>query len=315
MSVPAGVDPLPYYRMDRSNRNTVHTLALCKLYAQYGFTDGECSEDDWTAKMFTDDELASNSLRYARNEVQHTILGVATTKCNEFKRVLTARSRGQLLGAETLSLLFSAGAAFADTQQLTKGLAAAAGAFTGFSNLMQDGYTDELENALSGIEIARTRVFNQIRNAQEENLLDYPLSRAVNDAMRYHSVCNLDEGISEVSKAISEELAEQTPQDAEEPMAPTQPTDFMADEGNSEVTLTATTTGAVTKWQYRQREGGDSGTYGEWIDIDDSDSPTLNFTHSGLTNDTTYYYQVRAVNGQYPGAESDERSATPSTTP
>ena len=314
MSVPAGVDPLPYYRMDRSTRNTVHTLALCKLYAQYGFTDGECSDDEWTAKMFTDEELASDALRSARNEVQHTILGVATTKCNEFKRLLTARARGQLLGAETLALLFSAGAAFADTEQLTKGLAAAAGAFTGFSNLMENGYTDDLETTVSGIEIARTRIFYQILGAQEDNLLDYPLSRAVNDAMRYHAVCNLEEGISEVSRALSEELAEIPPQEAEQETAPTEPADFMARGGDTQVTLRATTTGTVTKWQYRQREG-DSGTYAEWTDIDNSASPTLDFAHTGLTNETTYYYQVRAMNGEDAGAESDERSATPSTPP
>ena len=72
---------------------------------------------------------------------------------------------------------------------------------------MEDGYANQLETALLGIEIARTRIFLKILAEQKNNLLDYPLGRAVNDALRYHSVCNLTEGISEASRALSEELA------------------------------------------------------------------------------------------------------------
>ena len=207
VSIPSGVDSLPYYRTEKSD-GAIQTLALCELYERYGFVEGSCSEKGWKAKEFAADKLGSKELTSRRNEVQHTILGLATTKCNRFKQSLAGRARGQLLGSESLALLLSAGAAFAGSERLTKGLAAGAGAMAGFSGLVDDRYTSELETALLGIEIARTRIFFNILAEQESSLLDYSLSRAVNDAMRYHSVCNLTEGISEASRALSEELAE-----------------------------------------------------------------------------------------------------------
>lgn len=193
----------------------MRTAALCELYSQYGFVEGDCN-GNWKAKEFDDSRLGSDLLRSRRNEVQHATLGLATTECNEFKQSATGRAGGQLLGLETLALLLSAGAAFAGSEKLTKGLAAGAGAVAGFSGLMEDGYTSELETALLGIEIARTRIFFNILGEQKSSLLDYPLSRAVNDAMRYHSACNLTEGISEAARALSEELQE-VPGSDEEP--------------------------------------------------------------------------------------------------
>ena len=208
ISVPSGVDSLPYFKIDRSTGDEVSTVALCRLYSRYGFVSGSCGDNEWVAKKLAEDELASDERRSARNEVQHAILGLATSRCNEFKQSLAARARGQSLGSDSLALLLSAGAAFAGGEKLTKGLAAGAGAATGFSRLMEDGYANQLETALLGIEIARTRIFLKILAEQKNNLLDYPLGRAVNDALRYHSVCNLTEGISEASRALSEELAE-----------------------------------------------------------------------------------------------------------
>ena len=65
---------------------------------------------------------------------------------------------------------------------------------------------NDLENAQLGIELARTRIFRNILNGQGSSLINYPLSRAVNDAMRYHGVCNRSDGASESSRALSNEI-------------------------------------------------------------------------------------------------------------
>ena len=69
---------------------------------------------------------------------------------------------------------------------------------------------------------------------------------------------------------------------------------------------------AITKHQYRQQEG--SGTFGGWTDITDSAPGGVNessYTVTGLTDGTAYTFQVRAVNGQGDGVESEEASVTP----
>ena len=65
-------------------------------------------------------------------------------------------------------------------------------------------------------------------------------------------------------------------------------------------------------FQYRQKAGGD---YGRWIDVRNSDASTDEHVVAGLTNGTTYTFQVRAVNSSGGGLASNELSAVPSTTP
>ena len=99
----------------------------------------------------------------------------------------------------------------------------------------------------------------------------------------------------------SEEFAPVTP--SATPPAPAQPT---ATGSPGRVTLTWSSTGPggspITKWQYQQKEG--SGSYGPWLDIPDSGPATTSYTVTGLTNDTTYQFRVRAVNALGPGAAS-----------
>ena len=259
-SVPMGVDPLPYYVIDKKQQKVV-TNQLCELYATYGFVDchEECS-GSWKLKEIkngsldrtpetegevglevettielkrgskrmaevemrvrsvesTEDEdgaIASQRTSYTefdvirkRNELQHSILGIATNQCNEYKKALAARSTSGVVNASVAALLLSAGTALFGGESTPQALAASAGAFVGISALIEDKYEGDLTAALTGIEIARTRIFRQILRSQRKNLVDYPVSRAVNDAIRYHSVCNLVEGVAEVSKSLKTAL-------------------------------------------------------------------------------------------------------------
>lgn len=208
LSIPSGVDPLPYFKLDKSSGHQVQSTELCRLYKRFKFVQEDCESADWKVIDLTEKNLKSKTRRHARNELQHTILALATTKCDAYKQILDSRARKKTQGSESLALLLSAGAAFAGSEQLTKALAASAGAANAFGELFEDEYTSQLEDARQGIEIARTRIFRQILEEQEESLKDYPLARAVNDALRYHSVCNMTEGIAEISRALSEELNE-----------------------------------------------------------------------------------------------------------
>ena len=40
------------------------------------------------------------------------------------------------------------------------------------------------------------------RQSARENLIDYPVGRAINDALRYHGVCTLADGLSEAGGAV-----------------------------------------------------------------------------------------------------------------
>ena len=68
----------------------------------------------------------------------------------------------------------------------------------------------------------------------------------------------------------------------------------------------------LSGFQYRQKADGG---YGRWIDVRNSNASTARHVVAGLTNGTTYTFQVRAVNSSGGGDASGERSAVPSTTP
>ena len=91
------------------------------------------------------------------------------------------------------------------------------------------------------------------------------------------------------------------------------PTGFDATAGIGEVALSWTdpADGAITGYQYQQKEG--SGSFGGWMDIPDSASDGANassYTVTGLTPGTAYTFKLRAVYDLGEGAESGEASAT-----
>ena len=95
--------------------------------------------------------------------------------------------------------------------------------------------------------------------------------------------------------------------------APAAPTTFAATPSDAEVTLgwdVPTETG-ITGHEYRRKTDG---AYGAWTAIPDSAPGGANedsFTVTGLTNDTIYTFQLRAVNSVGGGASSTEIAATP----
>ena len=87
---------------------------------------------------------------------------------------------------------------------------------------------------------------------------------------------------------------------------------FTVTAGNASVTLAATTNdggASISRWEYRQKAG--SANYGSWQRVSGT---TLSTTVTGLTNGTTYRYQVRAVNSYGNGPSSSEKSARPAAT-
>ena len=100
---------------------------------------------------------------------------------------------------------------------------------------------------------------------------------------------------------------------------PDPPTGLTASRGDESVRLTWVPPSwnggsPILRFQYHQKEG--SCAYGNWTDIPNSAPGGANATgytvSTGLSNGTTYTFQVRAVNNVDGGGPSNEASATPS---
>ena len=95
---------------------------------------------------------------------------------------------------------------------------------------------------------------------------------------------------------------------------PSAPRNVGAAPGDQQVTLTwqapETTHGqGITKYQYHLKTDTDTG-FGTVTDVPSSTAETTEHTVTGLTNGTTYLFQVRAVNDLHEGAWSDTAQTT-----
>jgi len=99
--------------------------------------------------------------------------------------------------------------------------------------------------------------------------------------------------------------------------APPAPT-LVATAGDAQVELSWTSGGdggsAITEHEYRQKT---TGGFGSWQDIPNSAADEANEASytvtTGVTNGTTYTFEVRAVNAEGNGAASNQASATPAS--
>ena len=98
---------------------------------------------------------------------------------------------------------------------------------------------------------------------------------------------------------------------------PDKPSSYTVTAGDARVMLAAEVSSdggaAIIHWQYRYKTTT-GGSYGSWTNIASSAAKSISGTQvTGLTNGTSYTFQVRAVNGIGESPESDEVPATPFT--
>ena len=85
---------------------------------------------------------------------------------------------------------------------------------------------------------------------------------------------------------------------------PSAPQNLTANAGNARATLEwdhPTSYDEIATTNYQYRHDGGSGTWTSWTGIPGGDAQTTSYTVTGLTNDTTYTFEVRAVNDNHNG--------------
>ena len=123
-----------------------------------------------------------------------------------------------------------------------------------------------------------------------------------------HTVTGLTNGITYTFqiRAMRGNVASVESESVTAALTPAKPTNFKATEGDGQVTLTWDDPGDGTITGYQVKQGT-----GAWAAITGSRPTTVEHTVEGLTNGTEYTFQIRAMQGNAEGAESDAVTATP----
>ncbi len=125
----------------------------------------------------------------------------------------------------------------------------------------------------------------------------------------------------ELAKAISDYLFEGKASKKEvsaviarhqESVPPSAPADLTATDGNARITLSWNDpdNSTITQYEYRLKPGANA--WGSWTIIPGSGSATVTYVITGLTNDTAYTAEVRAVNVRGIGESAQAGPVTPS---
>ena len=169
-------------------------------------------------------------------------------------------------------------------------------------------WDDPDDSSISGYEYQQTEgggeygAWTEISGSDAATVM-YTVSGLTNDtayAFRVRAVNSAGAGPASDSASATPALA-----------TPAQPTGVTATGGDAHATLSwdDPDNSSMSGYEYQQAEGG--GEYGAWTEISGSDAATTMYTVSGLSNDTSYAFRVRAVNIAGAGPASDDASATP----
>ncbi|WP_337880093.1 hypothetical protein [Rheinheimera sp.] len=192
------------------------TIDINTLLSDYGFSD---------IPQLANTDLGSDKLKYQRNELQDRVIAASNQKCGMYLRVLTSSKAQTQLGWGGLATLLSGAAAVVTPATTAKALAAGSTVSNGILSQYNEAYFNNLAiNVISsGITSQREGILQQINSKRQQSLVEYPVNRAIADAVQYHAVCNIISGL-ETAAVATRNMNSQPPAPAVDQDGQPQPT-------------------------------------------------------------------------------------------
>ena len=149
------------------------------------------------------------SFKYRRNDLQDRLIAASNQRCATYLRVLTASKSQTQMGWSGLATLLSGAAAVTTPAAAAKVLAAGSTVSNGLLSQFNEAYFSNLTVQVisSGIAKQREAALVNIQSQRNASLVDYPVNRAVADALNYHAMCNLVTGLETAAAATKNATA------------------------------------------------------------------------------------------------------------
>lgn len=199
------------------------TIDVTKLLDSYGFTSFP-----EVAKL----DLKGNQLKYQRNELQDRIIAASNQRCGMYLRMLASSKAESQLTWSGLAVFLSGAASVVTPVNTAKALSAGSTVSNGILAQYNEAYFNNLAiNVISsGITSQREGILLQINQKKKDDLIDYPVNRAIADAVQYHSVCNIISGLETAAVATRSLNAKNPPENSATPATQGKPKEALTTE-------------------------------------------------------------------------------------
>src|SRR5579864_1388758 len=298
-------------------------LCGCSTFRSHSITapaPPKINPSDYTSDDYSDDvdDYKDASLgggnpnpelaKQKRNDIVYGLMTEIDVVYGDYYNRLFSSKNLMAVGGDALTLGLSTAASIA-TNNATKTILSALGTgFSGVSLSVDKNYFAQQTFPVIGVAMQTRR--DKIRTKIIANLaLDvatYPLAAAKRDLIAYLNAGTLASGLQELQEEAGTATANGVANAAAS--KPTAPSSLNAVAGNSQVSLLwAPSSGATSYNLYYSTSTGVTPANGTKL----TGIATNSYTHSGLTNGTSYFYVVTAVNGSGESDASAQASAVP----
>ena len=160
-------------------------------------------------------ELENRPFVAKRNGFAHHVMALSEQKCGVYKNFLLRDKAkvGTLLGSMTT--LFASTSTVLTNTQTAKLFAAGSTASSGINAVYSKERfaTLTMEVLTAGIDKRRAAIKVEINENLKKDLLEYPVTAALADALHYHASCSAVTGFEVAKQAIAQQPAKETPAD------------------------------------------------------------------------------------------------------
>jgi uncharacterized protein YceK len=174
-------------------------IDMDKLLTKYGFLDPTSGE------FVSDAKVPQGQLQYRRNDLQDRIIAASNQRCAAYLRVLISSKAQTQMGWGGLATLLSGAATVTSPVAAAKVLSAGSTISNSYVSLYNEAYFNSLSiNVISaGIAKHREGLLQFMNSERKKEMKDYPVNRAIADALSYHAACNIVSGLEAAAAATN----------------------------------------------------------------------------------------------------------------
>jgi hypothetical protein len=174
-------------------------IDLDDLLKTYGFLDPKNGE------FVSDSKVPQGQLQYRRNDLQDRIIAASNQRCAAYLRVLISSKAQTQMGWGGLATLLSGAATVTSPVAAAKVLSAGSTISNSYVSLYNEAYFNSLSiNVISaGIAKHREGLLQYMGVERKKEMKDYPVNRAIADALSYHAACNIVSGLESAVAATN----------------------------------------------------------------------------------------------------------------